>query len=96
MAGVPVSAPMPAGQALVDRVRGYMTKAGRDPADLDLEGRIWTAGKQPEDWLGEARQWQEMGATHLVVETRKGGLESMDGRLSIIQQFKEVVGALAE
>ena len=73
-----------------------MTKAGRDPADLDLEGRIWTAGKQPEDWLGEARQWQELGATHLVVETRKGGLESLDGRLSVIQQFKEVVGTLAD
>ena len=88
--------PDAAGQALVQRVRDYMTKAGRDPADLELEGRIWTAAKQPEDWLGEARQWQELGATHLVVETRKGGLESMDGRLSVIQQFKEVVATLAD
>ena len=84
--------PDAAGQELVQTVRGYMKEAGRDPASLDLEGRIWTAGKQPEDWLGEAKLWEEMGATHVVVETRKGGLESLKDRLEVISRFKEVVG----
>ena len=79
------------GRELVQTVRGYMEEAGRDPSSLALEGRIWTAGKQPEDWLGEAKLWEELGATHLVVETRKAGLRSLDERLEVIRQFKETV-----
>lgn len=87
----PGFSPDAAGQELVQKVRGYMEEAGRDPTDLDLEGRIWTAGKQPEDWLGEAKLWEEMGATHLVVETRKGGIDSLEDRLDVIRRFKEAV-----
>ena len=79
------------GRELVQTVRDYMKEAGRDPSSLELEGRIWTGGKQPEDWLGEAKLWEELGATHLVVETRKAGLSSLDDRLEVIRQFKEVV-----
>ena len=79
------------GRELVQTVRDYMKEAGRNPSSLELEGRIWTAGKQPEDWLGEAKQWEELGATHLVVETRKAGLRSLEERLEVIRQFRDVV-----
>lgn len=90
----PGFSPDAAGRGFVQKVRGYMKEGGRDPDELELEGRIWTAGKQPEDWLGEAKLWEEMGATHLVVETRKSGIESLEQRLDIIRQFKDVVSAL--
>ena len=82
-AGAPASAPTPrARRTGPDRTGATWKKAGRDPAPAStLEGRIWTAGKQPEDWLGEAKLWEELGATHLVVETRKAGL-AFPGRTS--------------
>ncbi len=79
----------------LDKVRGYMRDAGRDPAELGLEGRIRIAGKQPEDWLDEAKAWGLLGATHLVVETRRGGIESLDGHLKAITQFLEAVKDVA-
>lgn len=91
----PGFSPDSAGQEFVQKVRSYMTEAGRNPADLDLEGRIWTAGKQPEDWLGEAKLWEGMGATHLVAETRKAGFDSLEDRLDVIRQFKEVMKNLS-
>jgi len=80
------------GAAQLEKVRGYMRDAGRDPAELGLEGRIRIAGKQPEDWLEEAKAWEELGATHLVVETRRGGLGALENHLRAITQFLEVVG----
>lgn len=80
------------GAAQLEKVRGYMRDAGRDPAELGLEGRIRIAGKQPEDWLEEAKAWEELGATHLVVETRRGGLGALENHLRVITQFLEVVG----
>ena len=91
----PGFSPDAAGQEFIQKVRGYMTEAGRNSAELDLEGRIWTAGKQPEDWLGEAKLWEGMGATHLVAETRKAGFDSLEDRLDVIRQFKEVMKDLS-
>ena len=83
--------PDPEGAGLLEKVRGYMRNAGRDPAELGLEGRIRIAGKQPEDWLGEAKAWEELGASHVVVETRRGGLGDLQAHLRAITQFMDVV-----
>ena len=87
----PNIAPDGPGREIVDRVRRYTEEAGRDPADLGLEGRLRTAGKQPEDWMNELKEWEEMGATHLSVETRRGGLVSADQHIDAIRRFKEVL-----
>ena len=81
-----------AGRAVVDRVHGYVREAGRDPAELGLDGRLRTADKQPEDWVDETKAWQEMGATHISVETRKGGLNGVQAHIEAIRRFKEAVG----
>ena len=81
-----------AGRATVDRVRRYVAEAGRDPASLGLDGRLRTAGGQPEDWLDEVKAWKEMGATHISVETRRGGLSGASQHINAIRRFKEAVG----
>ena len=83
------------GSGMLEKVRGYMREAGRDPAELGLEGRIRIAGKQPEDWLGEAKAWEELGATHLVVETRRGGLAGLQDHLRAITQLLQTVKEVA-
>jgi hypothetical protein len=47
-------------------------------------GRLCLPGKQPEDWLDEVKAWQEMGATHVSVEARRGVLGSVDGHIDAI------------
>jgi len=79
------------GRALVARVRGYMAGVGRDPAALGLEGRVRMAGKQPEDWSDEVKGWQHLGASHITLEARRGGLMGADAHIEAIRRFREAM-----
>jgi alkanesulfonate monooxygenase SsuD/methylene tetrahydromethanopterin reductase-like flavin-dependent oxidoreductase (luciferase family) len=79
------------GRELVARVRGYMADVGRDPSALGLEGRVRIAGKQPEDWADEVKGWQDLGASHITVEARRGGLTGVDAHVEAIRRFKEAL-----
>ena len=59
---------------------------------MGLDGRLRIAGGQPEDWVDEVKAWEEMGATHISVETRRGGLNGADQHIDAIRRFKEAVG----
>ena len=80
------------GKAVVARVQKYASEAGRDPAALELDGRLRTADKQPEDWADEAKVWEEMGASHISVETRKSGGDGVAHHIEAIRRFAEAVG----
>ena len=88
----PNFSPDDAGRAVMDKVRGYAKEAGRDPAALGLDGRLRTAGKQPEEWVDEVKSWEEMGANYLSVETRKSGLSGANQHIDAIRRFNEVIG----
>lgn len=63
--------------------------AGRDPADVGIEATVLTGGGRPDDWLSEARQWQQMGATNVTVRTMRADLPDLDAHLDILRRFKE-------
>ena len=91
----PNFAPDDAGRALVARVHGYAREAGRDAAALPLEGRVRLAGQKPSGWLAQARQWQGLGATHLIAEARGGGLSFPGQHLDAFRQFRDSVSGLS-
>jgi len=82
------------GPAIVAQVHHYAKEAGRDPAVLPLEGRVRIAGKSPADWLNNVQAWAGLGATHIIVETRGGGLAFPHQHLEALRQFKEVIGSV--
>ncbi len=81
-----------AGKATIEKVHGFAREAGRDPATLGLDGRIRISGLQPEEWLDEVKAWEEMGATHLSIETRRGGMTTAEEHIEVIRRFKEAIG----
>jgi probable F420-dependent oxidoreductase len=87
----PMFSPGSAGQEAIVRVHGYAREAGRDPATIGLEGRVTVAGKGPQDWLAQARAWEDLGATHLSVGTGGGGLTSPQQHIDAIRSCKEVM-----
>ena len=89
----PSFSPNQAGREAVAMLRTYMAEAGRDPAAVGVEGRLRLAGKQPEDWANELRDWQDLGATSVVVEARRGGLGGVEQHIAAIQRFREVAPA---
>ena len=81
-----------AGKATIEKVHGFAREAGRDPSTLGLDGRIRISGLQPEEWLDEVKAWEDMGATHLSIETRRGGLKTAEEHIEAIRRFKEAIG----
>ena len=76
----------------VERLKVFASEAGRDADKIGMEPRIYWADGNPEFWQAEARAWQELGATHVSVNTMRAGLNSPQDHINAIQQFKEVVG----
>jgi probable F420-dependent oxidoreductase len=79
-------------RATVERLKIFAREAGRDGESIGMESRINLADGNPELWQSQARAWEEMGATHVSVNTMRAGLSSPQDHINVIQQFKEVIG----
>ena len=79
-------------RATVERLKIFAREAGRDEESIGMESRINLADGNPELWQSQARAWEEMGATHVSVNTMRAGLSSPQDHINAIQQFKEVIG----
>lgn len=82
--------PGPDAQAVVDRLHGWITEAGRNPADFGIEGRL-TLSQVPRDaWAKEVAAWRAMrGITHLCVHTVGLGLTTPDQHVQLLQRFQQ-------
>ncbi len=88
----PQFSPDETGRETVTRVREYAREEGRDPSVIGMEARINIIDGDPEFWVNRARAWEDLGATHIAVNTMRAGLESPEAHINAIRQFKEVVG----
>ena len=65
----PQFSPDETGRETVTRVREYAREEGRDPSVLGMEARINLVDGNPEFWVNRARAWEDLGATHISVNT---------------------------
>ncbi len=83
--------PDSAGQERIAKMRQYAKDAGRDPMAIGIEGRISFGDGNPDTWSKAAAAWDEVGATHLSVNTMRAGLKGPDQHIEAVRRFKEVV-----
>ena len=83
--------PQEPGRQAIATLREYVRAGGRQESDVGIEGRIRIDSKQPEDWVDEARGWQELGASGITVEARRGGLEGVEQHIDAIVRFREAL-----
>lgn len=76
----------------LDRLRGYIREAGRKPEDVGIEGRISMFNTPEDQWAKAVRDWQDLGATHLAINTMNAGLTSPQEHIDAIRRFKEAAG----
>lgn len=74
---------------MMDKLRAYCREAGREMAEIGIEGRITIAGTEPEEWSRSAEAWRAIGATHLSVNTMGAGLASPAAHIELIERFRE-------
>ncbi len=78
-------------RATLQRFRGYVKEAGRDPADVGIDVGINAARGGPDEWLQQAEAWKELGATHLTVGTLGAGFTSPQQHIDAIVRCKQVL-----
>ena len=87
----PQFSPGEEGREAIAKVRQYAEEAGRDPNSIGIEPRINLDDGDAEFWADRARAWEEMGATHISVNTMRAGLSGPQQHIDAIQRFGEVV-----
>jgi alkanesulfonate monooxygenase SsuD/methylene tetrahydromethanopterin reductase-like flavin-dependent oxidoreductase (luciferase family) len=78
----------------LDRLRGYITEAGRAPSAVGIEGRFSLAIGGPAEWVQRAREWRDIGATHLSVNTMGAGLASPRDHIDAVLKVKQALDSL--
>ena len=79
--------------ATLDKIRGWLSAAGRDPAGFGIDARVQAGSGTPDDWRQQAEQWRGLGATHLSINTMNGGLRGPDAHVERLRQALQAVGA---
>jgi alkanesulfonate monooxygenase SsuD/methylene tetrahydromethanopterin reductase-like flavin-dependent oxidoreductase (luciferase family) len=99
----PLLEPGEAAQAVIAQLHAYAREAGRDPQSLGISVYLpitkigWihdrsTDRKTPDELRREVAAWEELGVTHLTIDTVAAGLASPREHIEAIQFFKEEVG----
>ncbi len=83
----PQGAPDAKMEEQLERFRGFVAEAGRDPAGIGIEAR---AGMRDgvEAAIEQAHRWEALGATHLALNTMRAGYETVDQHIEAITTFK--------
>jgi probable F420-dependent oxidoreductase len=75
--------------AIVERMRAYAREAGRDPATIGIEGRVFLPGRTPDQWFDEIEQWRALGANYIQAYTMEAGLPGPDAHLDVLRRFMD-------
>jgi probable F420-dependent oxidoreductase len=69
--------------------------AGRDPAQIGMEGRVSWTEQGAEKLVDHVSRWRRAGASHLSINTMRAGLGSVDGHLAALTTAAEALGLSA-
>jgi probable F420-dependent oxidoreductase len=77
------------GHAGMETFRRFVREAGRDPANVPVEGRIAARGG-PEEWKRGVEAFREMGMTSVELTTMGGSYHDVDEHLEALSRFREI------
>lgn len=78
--------------ATIERMRGWVAAAGRDPDQFGIDARVQASVGGPDEWRKQADEWRALRATHLSVNTMNAGLQGPDAHIERLRQVREAIG----
>ena len=75
----------------LERLRGYISEAGRDPASIGIEARVSTSAGNLDELVRQTEAWRQLGATHIAINTMGSGFTSPSEHIQAIRRYKEAV-----
>ena len=89
---MPQFRPDAAGEQKVEAVRSYTREAGRDPDELGMEARLSLGMTPRSEWRSDIESWQQLGATHISINTMSFGLTSPRDHIAMIERLYDELG----
>ena len=71
----------------IEKLATYLDGEGRSLDELGLEPRLWYGKGEPDKWGQYIKDWSELGATHLTLNTMYCGFESPSQHIEAISRF---------
>jgi probable F420-dependent oxidoreductase len=90
----PMVGPGPKLEQALQEVAQAATEAGRDPAQIAMEGRVSWNGNA-DDLAAGLRVWADAGASHVSINTMGAGLASVDDHLRALTSAAETAREFA-
>jgi probable F420-dependent oxidoreductase len=81
-------------KATLEQMRRWAEESGRDWSSLGIDQRISIADGGPDDWRAAAKEWLELGATHITLVTMGAGFETPDQHLERLSEGRGVLADL--
>jgi probable F420-dependent oxidoreductase len=91
----PLFQPDARGREQIEKLRGYVREAGRDPAAIGIESWITYGDGDPDRWQREIAAWRDLGATHAAVNTMRAGLPNPAAHIDAIRRFHDAAAKVA-
>lgn len=76
----------------IDRLHLYTREAGRDPAQIGMEGHLDVGEGDLDEWVRQTETWRALGAMHIIINTSLTKVKSLDERIDVIRRYKEAIG----
>ena len=84
----PLLAPDEKCRVMIEKIRNYASRLGRNPDAIAIEGRISYGQGSPEVWLKDLQAWKDLGAGYVSFNTMKAGLASPAAHIEAIRRFQ--------
>lgn len=79
----------------MDRMMGILfdelDRSGRNRDAFGIEARITVSSDGPDEWRRQAASWRDMGATHISLNTMKGGFTEIDQHLDALDRGRDAI-----
>jgi alkanesulfonate monooxygenase SsuD/methylene tetrahydromethanopterin reductase-like flavin-dependent oxidoreductase (luciferase family) len=79
-------------QPAVDKLKGFLEKAGRSHSHFGIEARLSYGEGRLEVWQALIRGWEAAGTTHLSLNTMGHGFESPASHMDALRTFANAIG----
>lgn len=71
----------------IEKLAGYLAENGRSLADIGIEPRLSYGDGNPDTWQQFLHNWQEIGATHVTLNTMGLGFATPASHLQALRRF---------
>lgn len=89
---MPNTRAMEQARPLLDKLSQYLADAKRDPSTFGIEPRLNMSLVAPDGWIDFLHAWEELGATHLTVNSMGCGFETPSAHIEALKRFAGIIG----